>query len=161
MFEGAEGGEDDNEAALHVGDAGAAEGVGVEERAALEGIFGFVDGVVVAGEEELERRGGAHADAEGLRGRAGEGDVFEDGAGERGEFGGERRAHAVETGKVIRAGIEVGPGGEEVAERGNVHPASQAGAKARRKRGGGGRGQEAARAVRRSASIFVTSAAGS
>ncbi len=100
----------------------------------MERTVGFVDGIEMAGEEELERGGGADADAERLRGGAGQREVFDGGAGELAEFGGERVAHPVEAGKIIGAGVDLGPGDEEVAKRGGIHPRSQGEADVRRKR---------------------------
>ena len=125
-FEGLKRGEQRDEAALHIGGAGAVERGGVEPAARLKRVVGFVDGVEVAAEDDLRGRGRAQADAERARtGRIETGGVgceFRDrGGGERlGEISAERFAHARETGGVAGAGVDIAPALEERAECGRA-----------------------------------------
>ena len=105
-------------------DAGAAQRAFVEERARLKRIFGAVDGVEVAGEQELPWCLWADAHAQRLSGCAVERHVFKGGVAQRGKLGRQCVPHAVEAGEVFRAGIDAGPGGEQIVECGGVHAVS-------------------------------------
>jgi len=63
-FKGLKRGEQRDQPAFHVGDAGAVERAGVEPTAGLERVGRFVNGIVVTAEEDLKRRGGTAAKAQ-------------------------------------------------------------------------------------------------
>ena len=112
-------GEHHDQAALHVDHAGTAELLGREQGAFLKRIGCAVDGVVVPAAEKLDGRGRADAEAEGLGGCVRERDVL-DVAGQRGELGVQQREHRGEAGKMVGAGVLLGPAREQVAQFGGA-----------------------------------------
>lgn len=118
LQKGFQRGEQDHKATLHVGHAGAAQHVFVDERAALERMSRAVNGVVVSAEQNLLRRVRLVAHAQRPGGSADARRAFDDDAGQRGEFRREQIEHGGEAGGMIAAGILIAPADKQVAQTG-------------------------------------------